>query len=118
MNQLIIREKSSESLKSAALCLRNDLFNVCVSRSYYAVVQITLCYILAHRVLPEGLSHSKIHNIFGQLATRALRDRLISLYANRQDADYRDIRFGKKLAIEIYTEAADIFNDINTRIAS
>jgi uncharacterized protein (UPF0332 family) len=115
--------QAEESLKAAALCDAQGLYNSSVSRAYYAMFQAAQAALEAAGFRRPEWSHAALHATFANELTRRrklyapvfARDLSIVLEL-RHTADYRDRNPSKKQAARALRKARALVKAVKGRI--
>lgn len=116
--------KAEESLKAAALCHSQGLYNSSASRAYYAMFQAAQVALEAGGFTRPQWSHAGLHATFASELTRR-RKQYSAVFARdltivqelRHTADYRDHDLNKAQAARALSKAREFVNTIKERIS-
>jgi uncharacterized protein (UPF0332 family) len=105
-------ERARESLRAAALCLREGCANAAASRAYYAMFQAAQVALEHAGLRQEKWSHHGLQATFTteliqrrKIYPASMRDHLVSGLNIRQAADYRDAGVSRKTAQRLLQKA-------------
>jgi uncharacterized protein (UPF0332 family) len=115
--------KTEESLKAAALCYAQGLYNSSARRAYYAMLQAAQAALQAAGFARLEWSHAGLHATFANELTRrrtlypsAFASDLAVVIDLRHTADYRDHDLGKRQAMRALNKARGFVNAVQERI--
>ncbi len=99
--------KADQDLRAAELCFEQALYDVCVSRCYYAMFHIAIAALIQHSVQPrrDQWGHDYVQaQVAEQLIKRrkilpaVLARELLDAINERQKADYKPYPIGRQVA--------------------
>ncbi len=113
------RAKADQDVRAAELCFEQALYDVCVSRCYYAMFHIAIAALIRHSIPPrrDQWGHDYVQSqVAEQLIKRrkvlpaALARELLDAINERQKADYKPYPIGRQVADRRLRKASSFVN--------
>ena len=115
------QNKADQDMRAAELCFEQALYDVCVSRCYYAMFHIAIAALIQHGIPPRkgAWGHDYVQaQVAEQLIKRrkvlplALARELSDAMDDRHDADYSPTPISRKVAERSLRKARSFVNTI------
>ena len=111
--------KADQDVRAAELCFEQALYDVCVSRCYYAMFHVAIAALIRHNIPPrrDQWGHDYVQSqVAEQLIKRrkvlpaTLARELLDAINERQKADYKPYPIGRQVADRRLRKASSFVN--------